>query len=127
MAKHKRARRPLRVPRLADLAERSGEFDRLFYRGSSGCQPGVWIEVRKGGLEAYFRVGAEPIDKNFGYNPFGPEKSRITYLSIRETDTPVLYGKWDPRELTNRPRHTFLEDPPEVVDLAKLVVKYFGR
>lgn len=123
----KKAIKPKPVSKLADLAEASGEFRRIFYGGSSGCQPGSWVTVLKEKLEAKFRVEAEPRAKSIGYNPLGTERSRITYLLIHRTDSPIYYGPWDSKELSGTNYHSFENDPQDVRDLSRLIVKYFSR
>ena len=126
----KRNARPKLVTKLVDLAEESGEFDRIIYGGSSGCQPGVWIEVHQGDLEAQATIQRASCGSD-GYGRTPERGSRISYLSINLGHWAgrghMHYGSWDPRELSKSPKHNFEKDPKDVKDLSRLIVKYFSQ
>jgi len=115
------------VSKLAVLARNSGEFDAVFYKGCSGCQPGAWVEVMKDQFRTLLRVERTSLGEGEGYGATKTGGSRIGYLSIRYESRYYYYGTWDPNELVQRPRHNFDNDPEPVRALAGLVIKYFSK
>jgi len=116
------------VSKLADLADNGGEFNHVRYGGVSGCQPGAWVSLIKGNLEALLKVERELLEKGIGYGATETTGSRIGYLTIHTIGGEnIFYGTWDPNELSRTPKHNFDKDPKPVRDFAELIVKYFSK
>ena len=119
------------VTKLVDLAEASGEFGGIFYRGARG-QPGVWVHVIKrvseASLDATLRIESSLREKGYGYGATESKGSRIGYLSItREGKEAKQYPPWDPDESSGTQKHNFENDPQDIRDFSRLIVKYFSR
>jgi hypothetical protein len=91
--------------RICARLEETGVFDHVFYKGPSGCQPGAYVELRKGEYEALLRR-EKPSPS--GYNGSFETPTRIAYLVIDMGKK--CYGFFDPNEMIQSPRHKFEKD-----------------
>jgi len=108
------------------MLEKEGTFDRVFYKGSQGCQPGAYVEVRRGNLEALLRREGRPSADCYSGTPDNP--TRIGYLSISKGSK--VYGLFDPQECVRSPRHKFeknAEKDPELKAFLGDILKFFNE
>jgi hypothetical protein len=127
--KGNRIKRLQPVTKLVDSAKASGEFGGVFYRGARG-QPGVWVAATKTvagtTLEATLRVESDFRERGYGYGATETKGSRIGYLSITKTgERTKQYPPWDPDAMPVN-RHNFENDPQEIRDFSRLILKYFS-
>ena len=126
MRKRSKYRRGTSTSRICFMLEKEGIFDRVFYKGSQGCQPGAYVELHRDNLEALLRREGRPSADCYNGTPDNP--TRIGYLSISKDSRD--YGLFDPQECVHSPRHKFeknAEKDPELKKFLEDILEHFNK
>lgn len=111
--------------RICKEVEEKGVFDFVGYIGSQGCQPGAYVELRRGEFEATLR--REGLPSSDGYNafdsktasPYEDKPTRITFLVISKGSR--CLGFYEPQECIRHTRHKFEKDAEKDPELKKFL------
>lgn len=118
MARKKQIRH-IPTSHLVRQAQELKVFDGVFYEYREG-QPGVWVCIRRGRLNASLKRESHPCEEGEGYGATRGLPKKITYLNIYKQylrpRREEHLGTWDSQEHP-RKKHTFEKQAEQDIEL----------